>query len=170
MRESKNTIFHGMKILVLTFILLVFGSASIHAEEYDALNGLKSLHTVFDFSQGSPQIATVVFPAIRGVYQDESVTSLPNPPRTVIVFRGAAVKLISTDRQGDAKDQQALDQVAEMIRQFKKEGVKMEVCMYAVQVMGVDPETILPEIDKVGNGFISVSGYEAQGYSVITIL
>ena len=39
----------------------------------------------------------------------------------------------------------------------------------AVKVMGVDPETILPEVDRVGNGFISIVGYQAQGYSVVTI-
>jgi hypothetical protein len=27
----------------------------------------------------------------------------------------------------------------------------------------------LPEIDRVGNGFISVVGYQAQGYSVVTV-
>ena len=45
----------------------------------------------------------------------------------------------------------------------------MDVCMYAVKVVGVDPNSILPEIDKVGHGFISVLDYQAQGYSVVTV-
>jgi len=28
---------------------------------------------------------------------------------------------------------------------------------------------VLPEINHVGNGFISIAGYQAQGYSTITI-
>ena len=52
---------------------------------------------------------------------------------------------------------------------MKKEGVKLEVCIYAVKVLGLDPATIMPEIDQVGNGFISVAGYQAQGYTVVTI-
>jgi intracellular sulfur oxidation DsrE/DsrF family protein len=52
---------------------------------------------------------------------------------------------------------------------LKKDGVKLEICLYAAKVMGVDPETIMPEIDRVGNGFISVIGYQAQGYSVVRI-
>ncbi len=32
-----------------------------------------------------------------------------------------------------------------------------------------DPATVLPEVDHVGNGFISIAGYQAQGHSVITI-
>jgi intracellular sulfur oxidation DsrE/DsrF family protein len=62
-----------------------------------------------------------------------------------------------------------IDKFQETIRQLKKEGVKLEVCLYAVEKMGLDPATVLPEIDRVGNGFISVLGYQAQGYSVITI-
>lgn len=63
----------------------------------------------------------------------------------------------------------AVAEFAETIRQMKKAGVTFEVCMYAVKVLGVDPATILPEVDKVGNGFISIVGYQAKGYSVVTI-
>jgi len=56
-----------------------------------------------------------------------------------------------------------------MIKQMKQDGVKLEVCKYAVKVLGVNPESILPEIDQVGNGFISVVGYQSQGYSVVTV-
>jgi intracellular sulfur oxidation DsrE/DsrF family protein len=52
---------------------------------------------------------------------------------------------------------------------MKANGVKFEVCDYALKVMGVDPKTVLPEVDHVPNGFISIAGYQAQGYSVITI-
>jgi hypothetical protein len=42
------------------------------------------------------------------------------------------------------------------------------VCRYALKVLGIDPAAILPEVDQVGNGFISVVGYHAQGYSAVT--
>ena len=167
MRESGSRIVHRFIPFALTFVLLFLGAAPAPAEEYAALAGLKGLQTVFDYRLGSPEAAIHVFPAMRGVYQDKSVTSLPTPPRTVIVFRGEAVKLLSTARQGDQKDSQARERVAEMIRQFKKDGVRLEVCMYAVKVVGVDPATLMPEVEKVGNGFISVAGYQAQGYSVV---
>jgi intracellular sulfur oxidation DsrE/DsrF family protein len=155
---------------VLTAILALLTAAPVLAGEYAALTGVKGLDSVFDYTQGSPAITTVLFSAIKEVYDDKNVRALPAPPRTVIVFHGPAVKLISTDRKGfDKADLPALDKVAAMIRQFKKDGVKMEVCMYAVKVMGVDPATLMPEIDQVGNGFISVLGYQAQGYSVVSV-
>jgi intracellular sulfur oxidation DsrE/DsrF family protein len=115
-------------------------------------------------------MANIVFWAVKNVYEDESVRALSKPPQVTVMFHGPAVKLISTN-QKDFKDsdKEALDEFANMIRQMKKDGVKLEVCLYALKVLGVDPATIMPEVDKVGNGFISVVGYQAQGYSVVTI-
>ena len=45
----------------------------------------------------------------------------------------------------------------------------MEVCLFAANVVGVDPATILPEIDRVNNGFISTIGYQAQGYAMVRV-
>ena len=59
--------------------------------------------------------------------------------------------------------------ISKVVGQMKANGVKFEVCDYALKVMDVDPKTILPEIDHVPNGFISIAGYQAQGYSLITI-
>ena len=159
-------------LTALTFFpaLLALSAIPATAGEYVALTGVKGLDSVFDISLGSPQMASVVFPAVLDVHQNQDVRALPAAPRTVIVFHGQAVKLVSTDRKGMEKaDMAAYDKVAELIRQFKKAGIKMEVCMYAAKVLGVDPATLMPEVDRVGNGFISVLGYQAQGYAVETI-
>ena len=165
-----NKFYHKVRSLAVigfSFATLVFSTIPATAGEYAALAGVKGLDSVFDFSLGSPDIAAVVFPAILDVHQNQEVRALPAAPRTVIVFHGKAVKLISTDRKGVAKgDLGEYDKVADFIRKAKKAGIKMEVCMYAVKVFGVDPATLMPEIDRVGNGFISVLGYQAQGYGV----
>jgi len=151
-------------------LFLVLTAAPAAASEYPALEGLQGVHSVFDVSLESPAMANIVFAAVKGVYSDESVRALPNPPKTAIVFHGPAVKLISTLREGfEGSDLKALDEFAALLRQMKKDGVILEVCDYALEVLGVDPETILPEIDHVGNGFISVVGYQAQGYSLVAI-
>lgn len=151
-------------------LVLMVCSAPAMADEYAALTGVKGLDSVFDFSQGAPNVALVVLPAIMDVHMNKAVRALPAAPRTVIVFHGLAVKLLSSDRTGLSKaDAAAYDKVADMLRQFKQAGVKMEVCMYAVKVIGVNPATLMPEIDQVGNGFISVLGYQAQGYAVVSV-
>lgn len=154
----------------VTLALFAVLAVPVAAGEYAALTGVKGLDSVYDVSLGSPNVAAIVFPAIRDSFLNKEVRALPAPPRTVMVFHGKAVKYLSTDRTGLEKEEVvAYDRVAEMLRQFKKDGIKLEVCMYAVKVVGVDPATLLPEIDQVGNGFISVLGYQAQGYSVVTV-
>lgn len=159
-------------LTAITFFpaLLALSVIPATAGEYAALAGVKGLDSVFDISLASPQMATVIFPAVLDVHQNPEVRALPAAPRTVVVFHGQAVKLVSTDRKGMEKaDMAAYDKVAELIRQFKKAGIKMEVCMYAAKVLGVDPATFMPEVDRVGNGYVSVLGYQAQGYSVQSI-
>ena len=156
--------------IALALALLFLPAQAATAGDYAALDGVKGLDTVFDVTLGDPVMATIVFPAVREVYQDQNVRALPAPPRTVIVFHGEAVKLISSDRSGfDETGREALDKVADMIRQFKKDGVRMEVCMYAVKALGVAPKTLMPEIDRVGNGFIAVAGYQARGFSLVSV-
>ena len=55
------------------------------------------------------------------------------------------------------------------LKQMKKDGVTLEVCRYALKGMGVDEATIIPEVDPVDNGFVSVIGYQMQGYAVVRI-
>ena len=55
------------------------------------------------------------------------------------------------------------------LRKMQSEGVKVEVCQYALKVLKVDPKTIIPEVSQVGNGFVSIVGYQAQGYEVVVI-
>jgi intracellular sulfur oxidation DsrE/DsrF family protein len=160
---------HFFSIAVMTFIIALVATPAISGG-YAALDGVQRVNAVFDVSQGSPQTANIIFWAVNNVNDDASVRSLSEPPRVAVVFHGPAVKMISTDRKGfNASDNAALDEFASMIRQMKKDGVQFEVCDYALKVLGVDPNSVLPEVDHVGNGFISIAGYQAQGYSVVTI-
>lgn len=167
-RQEKRWL-HRIPFLLIA-LTIFFSVGTAVAGEYAALRGLKGLDTVFDVSQGNPKTANIVFWAVRDVYQAAGVRALPNPPRTVVVFHGPAVKLISTDLSGFKPEERAeAEKFAETLRQMKKDGVTLEVCDYALKVMGVPPASVLPEITNVDNGFVSVSGYQAQGYAVVVI-
>ena len=170
MTRNNNTIVRYLFVSVAALFTVALTAASAASGEYAALAGVKQIKAVFDVSLGSPRKANGVFWAVKNVSEDENVRSLNQKPRVAVVFRGPAVKLVSTDRQGLKDfDEEWLDKFAGTIRQMKKDGVTFEVCLYAVKVQGVDPATIMPEVDKVGNGFISVAGYQAQGYAAVTI-
>ena len=170
MKNIKKSDAYNVLAALLVGLFITFLTTPVIAGQYAALKGVNGVNTVFDVSQGSPTVANIVFWAVKDVYQNESVRSLPNLPSTVVVFHGPSVKLISSDRKGFTSEEIAeLDKFADTIRQMKKDGVTFEICDYAAKVMGVDPATIMPEVDHVGNGFVSVAGYQAQGYSVVRI-
>jgi len=160
---------HFLTVVTVVLFLAVSAGPAISGE-YKALNGVTKIKAVFDVSLGSAKTAPGVFWAVRNAYNDQAIKALPEKPEIAVVFHGPVVKLITSNREGfSPEESKALDEFADMIRQMKAEGVTFEVCLYAAKVMGIDPATILPEIDHVGNGYISVIGYQAQGYSVVRI-
>ena len=166
----KLVVCHFSFFLLTTMFLALISSPAVSAEYNSALKGVNKVKAVFDVSMGSPQNANLVFWAVRNVYDDKNVRALPESSEVAVVFHGRSVKMISSNRDGVSEDEKkALDEFAGLITQMKQDGVKMEVCLYAAKVFGVDPDSILPEIDHVGNGFISIAGYQSQGYSLVAI-
>jgi intracellular sulfur oxidation DsrE/DsrF family protein len=91
-------------------------------------------------------------------------------PDFVITFRGPATKLVQTDQsQIAAEDRENATKVAEKVSALKtaKGVTSMEQCAIAVRLAGTKPENVLPAIKVVGNGFISLMGYQAKGYGYI---
>ena len=161
------------RIVSLFFVaaFTVLFSLSVLAAEYDnALKGVNSYDAVYEVTQKNPKVANLLFWAVKNSYEVAEVKGLAKDPNIAIVFHGPAVKLLSTDQSPfNAAEWAEVENFQETLRQMKKDGVKLEVCLYAVKVMGVDKDTIIPEIDQVGNGFVSVIGYQMQGYAVVRV-
>lgn len=160
-----------MTSLFIALSLLISTASSALAAGYDnAFKGVHNYKAVFDVTQDNPKGANIVFWAVKNAYESTEVKALGVSPEIAVVFRGPAVKLLSTNREPFNADQWAeVEKFQETLRQMKKDRVKLEVCQYAVEVMGVDKTTIIPEIDLVPNGFVSMIGYQMQDYAVVRI-
>jgi intracellular sulfur oxidation DsrE/DsrF family protein len=164
-RSAKITI---MSILWVCLLAVAAGNA--FSEEYSPLKGLKSIKAVFNFEQGNPQSALIHLKLIHQTYKDENIRKVTKKPDFVVIFLGPAVKLVSKNRGGfTAGDQKILDEFARTVSAMAKDGIKLEICLFAVKVFGVESSTIQSEIKQVGNGWISLIGYEAKGYSLVPI-
>ena len=154
----------------LTIFLLTVTAGNIFSEEYSTLKGMKSVKAVFDFELGNPQSALLHLQVIHQTFNDKNIWIGKKKPSIVVVFIGPSVKLASKNRGGfTADDQKILDEYARTVSAMAKDGIKFEICLIAVKVLGVEPSSILPEIKQVGNGWISLIGHEAKGYSLVPV-
>ena len=171
MNTRNNNVTRQIVCLFFTVVLAATLSTSALAGGYDnALKGVKNYDAVFEVSQGNPKIANLVFWAVKNAYEADEVKALSGTPNVVIVFHGPVVKLLSSDRSPfNSAEWTEVEKFQETLRQMKEDGVTLEVCLYAAKVLGVDKATIMPEIDRVDNGFVSVVGYQMQDYAVVRI-
>ena len=156
-------------LLVLSITaLLIYAASTVSAEEYASMKGIKTAKAVFDERQSIPISAALNLSVIHQTYKD--FKAMNKNPVFVIVFTGPSVKLISRNREGfSAEDQKYLDEIVNTISAMSKDGIKLEICLVAARIFNIEPASVLPEIKRVGNGWISIIGYEAKRYALVPV-
>jgi intracellular sulfur oxidation DsrE/DsrF family protein len=163
-KDRRKKLFVSLAVFSLVLSSLSFATA----EEYDAMKGVNSVNAIFDMRDGNLQTAVIHLNLIHDTYK-ELITMKKNPD-FVVVFMASAVKLISSDYSGfTTEEQKSLKEIASIISRMSKAGIRVEVCLFAVKLFGVEPTSILAEIEQVGNGWISEIGYQARGYSLVPV-
>jgi intracellular sulfur oxidation DsrE/DsrF family protein len=77
---------------------------------------------------------------------------------------------VSTKTEGlSVEDRETVAKIAETISAMAKDGIKFEICLFAVDALGVDRVSLLPEIKQVANGWISLVGYQHSGYGLVPV-
>lgn len=149
------------RLLTLLFLLLFAGvsQGAPKPDDHEALAGLRSARVIFDVRV--PDLERLVFNLELLAETLEGMTAQGVRPEMVVSFRGPGVKLLTAP----VIDKEAL----ELIRGLKKRGVRFEVCAVAVRVFKADPAQLIPEVKLVGNGLVSLIGYQNKGYAVITL-
>jgi intracellular sulfur oxidation DsrE/DsrF family protein len=153
---------------LLIAISMLYAVSSVFAEEYESLKGVQSAKVIIDERESNPQTAVLHLKLLSQTFKD--LEAMNNHPVFVVIFSGLSVKLISKNREGfPPEDQKSLDEIASTLSEMSKNGITLEMCLVAAKVFNVDPASVLPEIKRVGNGWISMIGYQAQGYSLVPI-
>lgn len=157
------------KLIVIASILM---SQNLFAEpapdDSDALKGVKTGKVIFDINMTEANKMTLYLMVIKQTVEDLKRQGVE--PDVILAFRGKSVRLISKDReQMDLEDFKHLDKIANQLQDLLKSGVRMEACSVATKLFNVDNKTLLDGIKPVGNTFVSLTGYQAQGYANIPI-
>lgn len=132
------------------------------------MKGVDSVKAIFDMRDGVPKIAAVHMKLIHDTYKE--LTAMKKQPVLVVIFIGGSVKLISSNQtRFTAEEQKYLKEIDETISAMSRDGIRLEVCLAAVNYFGIDPDSIRSDIEQVPNGWISEIGYQAKGYSLVPV-
>jgi uncharacterized protein len=157
------------KLRILSLLFALFSLALLQASssisgEYEAMKGVSSAKAVFDFRIGDPALAMGHLNLIHSMASDPAMVIDGKKPELVLVLIGPSVNLVSTGKKVDAGDQ---DAIARKISAMDADGVEFVVCMASANALGIPEASILPQIRKVQNGWISIVGYQHNGYALI---
>jgi uncharacterized protein len=135
---------------------------------YASLKGVDSVKILFDFRDGNLKSAPVLLKLIYETFKDKALNAITSKPKFVVVFSGKSVKLLSARREGVSPEEAKVrDEIAALVSAMSKAGIKFEACLFAVKFFGGDPKDLVKGIDHVDNGWISLFGYQANGYALI---
>ncbi len=158
---------------VFSLLLLLGGHAAYAAErpnDAHALAGVQTGKVVFDINiPGDAKKMALYMKVIAQTHED--LTKQNVKPDMILAFRGKAVTLVSTKKPDGLPldDEEALDEMAKILADLQKKGVRVEACSVATELFGVANDSLLPGIIPVGNTFVSLTGYHAQGYASIPV-
>jgi intracellular sulfur oxidation DsrE/DsrF family protein len=156
------------------YICLIFvassslGSAT-ELSDTDALKNLKEGKVIWDIGAENPVKLALYLKVVQQTY--DGLIKQNVKPDMVFAFHGGAVKLITVEHDhADLEQHNEKAEIATLLADLQKRpGVRMEVCGIATALFKIDNDHILSGIKPVGNTFISLIGYHAQGYTQIPL-
>jgi len=158
-----------IKLIAITALILSQNLlAADTPDDSDALKGVEKGKVIFDINMAEAKKMTLYLSVINQTVEDLKRQNVE--PDVILAFRGLSVRLISKNREQMALTGfDYLDKIAAQLAELKQKGVRMEACSVATRLFKVDNKSLLDGIKPVGNTFVSLTGYQAQGYANIPI-
>ncbi len=159
------------RLLILCMLLfaplLPAQAATVPINDAAALKGVKEGKGVFLIDFSDPKKTAFYLEIIRGTHAGLARQGVK--PDFVIVYIGPTVRFLSTkpDDELELEQGDALKAVAEQVRELNKLGVRQDICAIATRVFKVPNATIPPGLTMVGDGAISLIGWQTQGCKLI---
>jgi len=160
-------------LTLVTALMLLLSGPLVLAEipvinDQAALAGLKTGKGVFLIDIGDASKLNFYLEVIQGTYK--GMKSQGTEPDFVLVYIGPSVKYLSSSpAAGTEQDAGMLMEIEANVEALAALGIRQEICAVATRVFGIDNKTIFPGLTLVGDGFVSLIGYQAQGYHLVPV-
>ena len=165
--KRRFTAFLGGLLLLLTGPLALAGNPVINDQA--ALANLKTGKGVFLIDIGDANKLNFYLEVIQGTFK--GMKEQGTEPDFVLVYIGPSVKYLSSSPSAEVEQAAGgvLLEIESNVEALAALGIRQEICAVATRVFGIDNKTILPGLTLVGDGFISLIGYQAQGYHLVPV-
>ncbi|MDM8547885.1 DsrE family protein [Candidatus Venteria ishoeyi] len=161
----------SFSLLLVGPLLLLFSAVMQAAEKPDdamALKGVSEGKVIFDVNIKDAKKLTLYLMVVRETIDDLKRQGVK--PDVILAFRGLSVKLVSKDRENvDLAEFGHLDKIASQLADLQEQGARVEVCSVATRLFNIKNDNLLDGLKAVGNTFVSLTGYQAQGYANIPL-
>ena len=163
-------------LTALTAVLALLPALqAVHAGDTAAINDraaladLKVGKGVFLVDIGDAKKLNFYLQIIQGTHR--GMKSQGVEPDFVLVYIGPSVKYLTDtpSEQTEAEAGSILLDIEANVAKLAALGVRQEVCTVACRAFGIDPDTALPGLSLVADGFVSLIGYQAQGYHLVPV-
>jgi uncharacterized protein len=158
-----------MKNLLRLLVCILFVSSAVHAapaEKVSALQGLTHVKIVCDMNVGEPKLLLKRMELLDTTYRQIAAAGLK--ATVVVAFRGKASYFVTKgDGYVPAGAKDAKVKARSWIERFKKNGFVIEQCAIAAEMLDIDLKDFLPQVEIVENGYVSLIGYQQQGYAFL---
>jgi intracellular sulfur oxidation DsrE/DsrF family protein len=162
---------HGRLIMLrgFAFLLLLFVPVGLYAGVPDnvrALAGLKVAGVIFDVNVANPQTLLLRLKLIEetlAAVAKDGVT-----PDAVVSIRGGASRFMTRGANYlPAEELPIKDEIQAQVKHLNALGYRLEQCGLALRLLKIEPQDIIAEVPLVGNGYISMIGYQNRGYAFV---
>lgn len=162
-----------MKKILLILLVFLLASCSarpgLGAETYNndkALAGIRQTKVYFDVNVGEPAKLVTRLQLIETTYSQLAAAGIS--PRFVVGIRGKASNFFTrADGYVLATDLPAKKTIATRVDQFRAKGFVIEQCRIAADLQEIEVADFLPQVEVVANGYVSMIGYQSQGYAFV---
>lgn len=159
-------------MLILVLYAPMHPAAAVQAPPIDdraALHGVREGKGVFLIDFTDPRKTALYLDIIKGT--QAGLIRQGVKPDFVIVYIGPTVRFLSSapDKDLEFEHGETLKAIARHVGELHQLGVRQEICAIATRVFHVRNETLLPGLSLVGDGFISLIGWQTQGYKLVPL-
>ncbi len=160
-----------MKIIFLTIVSVLCCMSLCHADsekntKKSALAELMATKAYFDVTVGDPKLLLLRLQLIEKTYNQIAAAGVT--PSFVVGIRGKASNFFTKgiDYVIDM-DLPEKELIAVMVEKFAARHIVIEQCLIAAGLQHIDAADFLPQVKPVTNGYVSMIGYQSQGYSFV---